>query len=58
MKRLAVLNTDLAIDAATLAMSLGVAEQLYRFHSFTLEAIAFLGTWYALRRAGRFLVRR
>ena len=58
MKRLASINTDLAVDATTLAMSLGIAEAMYRFHSFTLETIAFLGTWYALRRAGRFLVRR
>lgn len=58
MRRLAVLNTDLAVDAATLAMSLLIAEALYKFHSFTLEALAFLGTWYALRGAGRFLVRR
>ena len=26
--------------------SLLIAELFYKFHSFTLEAIAFLGTWY------------
>jgi hypothetical protein len=55
---LARLDRDLAIDGVTLAIALGVAEQLYKFHSFTLEALAFLGTWYSLRAAGRFLARR
>ena len=30
-----------------LAVSLLIAEFLYRFGSFTLEAVAFLATWYA-----------
>lgn len=29
-------------------LSLVIAELFYKFHSFTLEAVAFLGTWYAL----------
>jgi len=45
-----LLTPDLAIDTATLGTALVIAEQLYRFHSFTLEALAFLGTWYALRK--------
>jgi hypothetical protein len=56
MTRIAtLLNVATAIDATTLAVSLAVAEFFYKFHSFTLEALAFLGTWYALRRAARFI---
>ena len=42
--------------AATLALF--VAETSYRFHSFTLECLAFLATWYgfswALNKAWKF----
>jgi len=31
--------------------ALVTAELFYRFHSFTLECLAFLATWYALDRA-------
>lgn len=55
---LAFTNIAVAIDAATLALSLAIAEALYKFHSFTVEALAFLGTWYALRRVARFLAGR
>lgn len=34
--------------APSLAASLVVAELFYHFHSFTLEAAAFLATWYAI----------
>ncbi len=58
MTRLAaLLNVVTVIDATTLAVSLGIAEVFYKFHSFTLEALAFLVTWYALRRVARFLAR-
>jgi len=58
MTRLAaLLNVATAIDATTLGVSLAVAEIFYKFHSFTLEALAFLGTWYAMRRVARFLAR-
>jgi len=53
----ALLNVAMAIDATTLAVSLAIAEFFYKFHSFTLEALAFLGTWYALRRVARFVAR-
>lgn len=46
----ALITPDLAINTATLAVALTVAEQLYKFHSFTLEAIAFLATWWGLRK--------
>ena len=52
-----LLNVPTVIDATTLAGSLAIAEFFYKFHSFTLEALAFLGTWYALRRVARVLAR-
>ncbi len=52
------LSADLAVNASTLAVALVIAEQLYRFHSFTLEALAFLATWWSLRQVGLFLTRR
>jgi len=30
--------------------SMVIAEFFYKFHSFTLECVAFLATWYALSR--------
>ncbi|MGH2404334.1 MAG: hypothetical protein ACRDGN_07695 [bacterium] len=58
MTRLAaLLNVATVIDGTTLGVSLAVAEVFYKFHSFTLEALAFLATWYALRRVARFLAR-
>lgn len=47
-----------AVTLATLAVSFGVAEQLYKFHSFTLEAGAFLATWWTLRRIALLFVKR
>lgn len=38
----------LAIEVPALALSLIVAELFYEFHSFTLECLAFLGTWCTL----------
>jgi len=38
----------LVSEAPSLAASLAIAEFFYKFHSFTLEAIGFLATWYAL----------
>ena len=31
-----------------LGASLVIAEQFYKFHSFTLECVAFLATWYVI----------
>ena len=39
----------------TFAVSLLIAELFYKFHSFTLECIAFLATWYLLDAAINFL---
>lgn len=47
-----------AHETATFAVALATAELLYKFHSFTLEAIAFLATWYALSWAVSAIVRR
>jgi hypothetical protein len=39
----------------TFAVSLLIAELFYKFHSFTLECIAFLATWYLLDAVINFL---
>jgi hypothetical protein len=44
------------VEAPALVAALVVAEGFYKFHSFTLEALAFLATWLAfggLLAAGR-----
>ena len=46
------LDTGTAVTLASLAVAFVIAEQLYKFHSFTLEAAAFLVTWFVLRRIG------
>jgi hypothetical protein len=38
----------LARETVPLAAAFVVAEVFYEFHSFALECIAFLATWYAL----------
>lgn len=52
-----LLTPDLAIEAATLGGALVIAEQLYKFHSFTLEALAFLATWYTFRKVAHLFTR-
>jgi hypothetical protein len=37
-----------AEEAPAATCALGVAEMFYKFHSFTIECLAFLATWYAL----------
>jgi hypothetical protein len=39
---------DWAIEAPCLIVSVLLAEALYKFHSFSLECLAFLATWYVL----------
>ncbi len=53
-----LITVERAIDLVTLVTSLLVADSLYVFHQFTLEAIAFLGTWYVSRAAVRFVALR
>lgn len=55
---LAALDADLAVKAGTGALALGVAEALYHFRSFSLEALAFLATWYVLWCLATALTRR
>lgn len=43
-----VLTTKTLTQAGTGVVSLGLAETFYRFHSFSLECVAFLATWAAL----------
>lgn len=53
--RALVLQGINAIDVTTLAVAFVIAETFYKFRSFTLEAAAFLVTWYALRLAARLI---
>lgn len=46
------------VTAFTLVISFVIAEQFYKFHSFTLETGAFLATWFVLRRLGLLIVKR
>ncbi|PYL21649.1 MAG: hypothetical protein DMF44_12930 [Verrucomicrobia bacterium] len=47
-----------AQESLAAIFALSVAETFYRFHSFTLECLAFLATWYgvswALNKARKF----
>ena len=38
----------LIAEAPSLAIAMVIAELFYKFHSFTLECIAFLATWYVV----------
>jgi len=55
--RALVLSDHTVINVTTLALAFVVAEMLYKFRSFTLEAAAFLVTWYVLRLAARAIFR-
>jgi hypothetical protein len=46
-----------AREGASLVTSFVLAEMFYKFHSFSLEAGAFLGTWYLLSWASSKLVK-
>lgn len=35
-------------EAPALAISIVIAELLFKFHSFTLECLAFLATWFVI----------
>ena len=39
-------------EAPFAVAAIAVAELFYKFHSFTLECVAFLATWYALSLIG------
>ncbi|OGO74103.1 MAG: hypothetical protein A3G84_06480 [Chloroflexi bacterium RIFCSPLOWO2_12_FULL_71_12] len=55
--RALVLQGINAVDVVTLGASLVIAETFYKLHSFTLEAGAFLATWYGLRLVARAIFR-
>ena len=42
-------------QAPAVVGSMLIAEAFYKFHSFTLEALAFLGTWYVINGAIKFV---
>lgn len=48
------LDAGTAVTLSTMAVAFVIAEQLYKFRSFTLEAAAFLVTWWVLRRVALF----
>jgi len=41
-----------------LGLSFVIAELFYKFHSFTLECLALLATWFVLDAAGQLVVAR
>lgn len=41
-----------------LAVSVVIAELFFKFHSFTLECLAFLGTWYIMDLVMQKIIRR
>jgi hypothetical protein len=45
------LRTLLATQAPALLASFVIAEIFYKFHSFTLECLAFLATWFVIDAA-------
>jgi hypothetical protein len=46
--RNAGLRKTLSAEATPLASALLIAEFFFKFHSFTLECVAFLATWFAV----------
>ena len=38
-----------------LGVSIGLAETFYKFHSFSLECVAFLATWWVIDAAVEYL---
>lgn len=48
LTKLLTVREFLLQQATTIVVALAIAEMFYKFHSFTLETVAFLATWYAL----------
>jgi len=55
LMQLMPLKQILLEQAPMLGTSLVIAEVFYKFHSFTWECLAFLGTWYLLDAASTVL---
>ena len=53
--RLIPLRQLLVEQAPALAVSLFIAELFYKFHSFTLECVAFLVTWFIVSYLASFI---
>lgn len=45
----------LLVEAPSLTLSMIVAELFYKFHSFTLECMAFLVTWFVVSYIARLI---
>ena len=45
-------------EATTLTIALAIAELFFHFHSFVLECVAFMATWYVLSWAVTFVIER
>jgi len=56
VSRLGVLGT-VKHELFPLIGSVVIAEMLYKFHSFSLECLAFLATWYVLSAAQKAIER-
>ncbi len=54
--RLVSLRYLLLEQVPAIAISILIAELFYKFHSFTLECIAFLVTWYVIDAGLRFII--
>lgn len=46
-------HEGLRLEAPSLMVSMIVAELFYRFHSFSLECLAFLATWFVVSYLAR-----
>jgi hypothetical protein len=45
-------DASLAVEAPAFLAALAIAETFYKLHSFSLECILFLATWWALGSLG------
>jgi hypothetical protein len=52
------LSKLLVMQAPVLIISLLIAETFYKFHSFLLESIAFLATWFVIDLVVSFLMEK
>jgi len=41
-------SEEITVHGPALVASVAIAETFYKFHSFTVECVAFLATWYVL----------
>lgn len=53
-----MVRTDTLVKLATLVPALVLAENFYKFHSFTVEFAAFAATWAAFYGVARLFTRR